>query len=109
MPRVLEIGIQTAVSRRGVSVIAHTDKVDEILARQQSFFCTGCCWPLDCTWSSGRGGCNMVLGTHWCSSAPERRKWKWTAATCFFVELCGAGSDSKTQARNSLGLRTLWI
>jgi hypothetical protein len=26
MPRVLEIGIQTAISRRGVSVIAHTMK-----------------------------------------------------------------------------------
>ncbi len=24
MPRVLEIGVQTAISRRGVSVIAHT-------------------------------------------------------------------------------------
>jgi hypothetical protein len=30
-------------------------------------------------------GCNIVLNTK-CSSALERRKRRWTATTCFFVE-----------------------
>src|SRR6266478_1430375 len=36
MPRGLEIGIHTAISRGGVSVIRSYDEVDQILARQRS-------------------------------------------------------------------------
>jgi hypothetical protein len=57
-PRVLQIDIQTAISHRIVSVIARTMS----LARGRSSFLIGCYWQSDCSWSTGRGGCNVVLG-----------------------------------------------
>ncbi len=38
-------------------------EVDQILAMPQSLL-NSCCWQLDCTWSSGRGDCNIELGYH---------------------------------------------
>jgi hypothetical protein len=39
------------------------DDLDQILAIPQSLL-NGCCWQLDCNWSSGRGDCNVELGYH---------------------------------------------
>src|SRR5579864_6243363 len=61
------------------------DEVDQTLARTAVFLLSALLLAVGLQLEQQRGGCNIVLRYHRCSSARDRKKRKWTATTCFFV------------------------